>query len=432
MFDSSKSAAGNYGGITILTDSAHGLNTGYTSWNWNNVAGNQNLFYVAYNGVTSLNPSSGGAWSFDTLGRINAHVQQTCILSALPFTIDYNIQGSGKMFIKVTVTNTGAAISGQTLQFDIQRRAAAATTVSVGNSAANTCPWFLVSCDSARHIDPLLVPFTLWNTAYGAATGATAFDTSASNGRAGYKSTSWGIGAGQRQTWEFMLDFSHRCWNDSNGIGAYAGPYRNPDSLHFIAGCPIFEQAWEEHLNGHWKLDETTGDSAYDNSGSLSHGVRTPPGSGTWTTGRLGGGLLLTGSQNVTVANSAPNSAGLSGTQAGAMTVMAWIKPAGAISSGTTIISKISGSTGYKFSGAAGGVLAFQADGNAISAATAVGAGAWHHAAAVCNRVTDTVKIYLDGRLDENLDRRPHDHRELLQHTDRRRVQRHHRRRPLL
>jgi hypothetical protein len=32
---------------------------------------------------------------------------------------------------------------------------------------------------------------------------------------------------------------------------------------------------------------------------------------------------------------------------------------------------------------------------------TAIGTGAWHHVAVTCNQWTDTLKLFVDGRLDK-------------------------------
>jgi hypothetical protein len=273
VFDSSKAGAGTYGGITILTDSAHGKTTSHPATPSNNVGSAQNLFYVTYDGATSMQPTSGG-WSFlDTTGRIYARLRQTCTLSGLPFTIDYTIHGSGKMFVRVSVTNrTGSDLSSKTLQFNLRRRVVTNTTVATGNTTASLCPYVLVSCDSARHLDPMLSPFTFWNSDSGAPNSATGLINTPASGLAGYESTNWGIANGQRQVWTFMLDFSHKAWNDSAGVGAYAASWQRPDSLEFLTGFPVLEQSWEEYLYGHWKLDETSGDSAYDFSGNGYHG----------------------------------------------------------------------------------------------------------------------------------------------------------------
>jgi hypothetical protein len=401
VFDKAAGGAGAYGGITILTDSAHGKTTGSGAVNpSNNVGAGQNLFYITYDGTSSMSPTAGaGTWTFiDTVGRIYARLRQTCTLVDLPFTMDYTIQGSGKMFIRASVTNrTGGNITGKTLQFNLRRRVPTSgnVTVSAGNTTANLCPYVLVSCDSARHLDPMLSMFTLWNDDSGAVNDASGLVNTAGSGLAGWESTSWGILAGQRQVWNFMLDFSHKAWNDSTGVGAYARSYRTPDSLEFIAGFPVLEQAWEEYIYGHWKLDETTGDSAFDFSGFSYHGKKT--GSGRWTAGRMGNGLSFSGSQKITVVNTAK----LDGRSGDGFTVMMWIKPASAISTSSTLFGKYSaGSLGYKFLGDAG-KLSVKADGSTISAATDVGTGTWRHVAMSCNPSARRVKIYLNGRLDK-------------------------------
>jgi hypothetical protein len=400
VFDKNQGSAGKYGGVTILTDSAHGKTTSNPATPSNSVGTDQNLFYVTYDGVTSMQPSSGGTWAFlDTVGRIYARLRQTCTMSSLPWQIDYTIHGSGKMFIRVSVTNrTGSDITGKTLQFNVRRRVVTNTTVSVGNSTANLCPYVLVSCDSARHADPLLALSNLWNSDSGAMTGASGLVNTPASGLAGWENTSWAIAGNQRQVWTFMLDFSHKYANDSAGVGAYANSFRRPDSLEFLAGFPVLEQAWEEYIYGHWKLDETAADTAHDFSGFGYHGIKTA--SGSWAAGKIGNGLSFSGSQKITVANTQK----LDGRSPEGFTVLMWIKPSTAIDASTTLFGKYSaGNLGYKFLGTAGGQLSVKADGSTMSGVTAVGTGTWKHVAVSVNTNPNwprSTKIYINGRLD--------------------------------
>ena len=73
--------------------------------------------------------------------------------------------------------------------------------------------------------------------------------------------TTISISTGQKQVWEFMLDFVHDAWNDTAGVGGHCDDYRSPDSLEMIAGTLLMEKAWEKQLRGLWQMDEGTGDT---------------------------------------------------------------------------------------------------------------------------------------------------------------------------
>jgi hypothetical protein len=182
-------------------------------------------------------------------------------------------------------------------------------------------------------------------------------------------------------------------------VGAYANSFCRPDSLEFLAGFPVLEQSWEEYIYGHWKLDETTGDSAYDFSGFGYHGKKTS--AGTWTTGKIGNGLSFTGSQKITVVNTEK----LDGRSPEGFTVLMWIKPSTEITSGTTLFGKYSGDNlGYKFLGTDGGQLSVKADDQTINGVTAIGTGTWKHVAVSVNTNPNwprRTKIYINGRLDK-------------------------------
>ena len=375
------------GGITTLTDAAHGGSSGQG----NQIGASQTLYYFAYGGSNSK-INGNGIWSVLSANSFYAVIRQSGTIAGFPYVTDYTVHGSGKLYIKTTLhNNTASGVSTQTVRCVTERRAVATMAALKGDDAANLCTYLLLSSDSSKQNDILLSIKDLWNTSYGAPGSATGFYTTAASGYAGYENNNFSLGAGQRQSWEFMLDFVHNSWNDTTGVGKFSDDYRSSDSLEFLAGTPLMENAWEKHLQGHWKLDDSTGDTARDNSGNNRHAKST---STSWTTGRWSGGLSLNGSQNITYADNSD----FDGTDL--FTVMAWIKiNNGALTGSAVVISKYSGASGWKLTGNGSDQLVLYCDASTITGTRDVGDGNWHHVAASFHR--DTVKLYVDGILDK-------------------------------
>ena len=376
------------GGVTVLTDAAHGGSSGQG----NQIGASQNLYYLYYGGSNSKT-NGNGTWSVLSAKSFYAIIRQSGTLAGLPYVTDYTVHGSGKMYIKTTLhNNTASNVSAQTVRCVAERRAVATMVGAKGNDAASLCPYLLLSSDSSMQHDILLSIKDLWNTTNGAPNSATGFYTAAASGYTGYEHNNFSLSAGQSQSWEFMIDFAHNTWNDTSGVGKHSDDYRSPDSLEFIAGTPLMEKAWEKKMRGHWKLDESgTNDTARDNSGNNRHAKTT---STSWTTGRWSGGLSLNGSQNVTYADNAD----FDGTDL--FTVMAWVKIGnGAFTGSAVVAGKYSGASGWKLTGNGSDQLVLYCNASTITGTKDVGDGNWHHVAASFHR--DTVKLYVDGRLDK-------------------------------
>ena len=158
----------------------------------------------ADDGTTTKDVASAGTMTgWDTLGSVAARTYQTATIGVIKFNIDYTVQGNGKMFVHVTAVNTGGSVAAKTLRFVVEGKVPAAgnnPTVTLGNATANISPYVLLSCDSLKHLDVLLAPFTNWNTANGASSSATGFYQSGASGYAGYECNAWALAAGQRET----------------------------------------------------------------------------------------------------------------------------------------------------------------------------------------------------------------------------------------
>ena len=374
------------GGITALTDSVHGKSSGQG----NQIGAGQNLYYIYYDGERSKTNGK-GTWSVLKAEKFYAIIRQSGTLSGLPYTTDYTVHGSGKIYIKTTISNTGGNISSKTVRCVVERRAVPTMRALRGNDNAWQCPYLLLSSDSAKQHDILLTIKDLWSTSAGAANSATGFYTNAGSGYTGYElSNAFSLNAGQKQVWEYMLDFVHHFWDDTANARRSSDDYRSPDSLEMISGTLLFEKAWERQLRGHWKMDEGSGDTLRDNSGNNHHAKTT----GTWTDGRWGGGIRLNGAQNATV----PDNSDFDGTDF--FTVMGWVKANnGTFTNSAWIAGKHNGSNGWKLTGNGSDQLVLTCNGTAITGTRDVADGSWHHVAACFS--PSKVILYVDGRLDK-------------------------------
>jgi hypothetical protein len=106
------------GGITALTDSVHGKSSGQG----NQIGAGQNLYFIYYDGERSKTNGK-GTWSVLKAEKFYAIIRQSGTLSGLPYTTDYTVHGSGKIYIKTTISNTGGNISGKTVRCVVERRA---------------------------------------------------------------------------------------------------------------------------------------------------------------------------------------------------------------------------------------------------------------------------------------------------------------------
>ncbi len=166
----------------------------------------------------------------------------------------------------------------------------------------------------------------------------------------------------------------------------------------------------------YWKLDESSGQAAVDSSGygndgmlgaNTSVGADDPTRSG----GYSGGGLTFDGGDYVCAGSSGActNNAAL---QLQTLTVEAWIKKSS--------ITATQGVVGYGASDgnsvARGYHLSVQSDGKAAfakgntglyanqraSGTTVVANGSWHHLVGTFDNTTSTIKIYVDGNLEDS------------------------------
>ena len=341
-----------------------------------------NLFSVIYN--TQRSDTGAGTLTLLDSSVVFTRIRQQKTMSSQPFTIDYTVLGNGKLYARVT-TYAASALSGG-LEFKVLNNATTAYRNYQSDAAASDCRWMLHADSGSGKFDLLMSIFNTWSQADG---------TNKTSKAAGIKSTTWSLRAGSRQTWEYMVDFSHKNLHDSLQAHYYSRDYRNPDSLSFYTGTPLLERAWEDKMYGHWKFDEGAGDTAGDaSSAGNAARLRTYH----WTTGKWGGGDSCSGTDSVMVA---PNAS----FNANGFTILGWIKPAAPMTTSSTVLKKYSSTgSGYKLTGDAGGQLLFSINngGTAVDlhGKTVLSPGTWYHVGAELTVYMDTMKLYVNGVVD--------------------------------
>ena len=154
------------------------------------------------------------------------------------------------------------------------------------------------------------------------------------------------------------------------------------------------------NLVGWWKLDETSGTSAADSSGSnLSGTLTNMDGASDWVAGKIGKALDFDGQNDyVTMGTSSVLNPSY-------ITVSAWFKysASNSVSGGNVIVSHWTSGSNYPYilymdSGTMKYAITNAAVSNAITTGSAVSSGNWHHAALVYDG--SLVRGYLNGNLD--------------------------------
>lgn len=247
---------------------------------------------------------------------------------------------------------------------------------------------------------------------------ANAFDglttTTAYTATQGSTSSNYLLGQGSNAptTGDTISSVKARVYNDVSRGGAVAAPiYTN--SLAELLGTPThagYQPGVGDYVDsntvGYWKLDEASGSGAYllDSSGNNYHGTPT---STTFETGKLGGG------RGFSVTTSKISIGDLAAFEVGTFTIDAYIYKTGNCNYGfCTIFGK--GSSGYEgfvfgtILRGANNVLHVRInDGGSgttqiLDGTTALSNNTWYHVAAVVNSSTHSMKLYLNGNLENS------------------------------
>jgi len=359
-----------------------------------------NMFCLLYKGERS-DTNTGTLTMLDS-STVFMRIRQQKTVASQPFTIDYTVLGSGKMYARVTTLNpVGSSNLSGGLEFRVANNNTASTYRNVKYGAsASSCQAVLHADTASGKFDLLMAPYDVWTQANSITT----------NSRyEGIKSSTWSLVAGNRQTWNFMIDFSHKTLHDSATAWKYINDYQSSDTLGWFTGTPLLEKSWEDMLWGHWKLDEQGGDTAGDASSSASGlgNFGSVRGGGKWRSGMWGNADSLDGSDSITVKPGTPSlfNGGNSGR---GFTILGWVRPTTALSASTVLFQQMVGTgataTGYQLTGATGGKLLLTlGNGTALvtlQGKTALNTGTWYHVGAEMTWSRDTMKLYVNGIVD--------------------------------
>jgi hypothetical protein len=367
------------GGISWLSPDSMGTGTNQLD---------SNLFYI----LTNSNRSDTGLGRLQLLDSncVVVRLRQSKTIGGQPYTIEYTVPGSGRVYIRASTYASSALSPTGGLEFRIAGNSSSNITNTASSATASSCSMLLHSDAGSGRIDPCLSLFENWSQADN-------ITGTSSSKYYGIKSSTWSLPSMRSQAWEFMLDVAHRNWNDTTGTGARTDDYRNPDSLLFYAGTQYLQKAWECQLAGHWTFEEGSGDTVFDVSGSNNYGVRTTGTTWTWAAGKWGRCISLAGScDSVKIADNT----GFNG--ASGFSICAWVKPTSTMTSASTVFKKF-GANGYIFGGGTGGVAQLKLNGNTFTGRTSVGNGTWYHLGVVYIKNSyayDTVKIFINGKPD--------------------------------
>ena len=159
---------------------------------------------------------------------------------------------------------------------------------------------------------------------------------------------------------------------------------------------------WSAGPVGWWKMDENTGDTAYDSSGTGSYGTLTN--GPKWVTGKIGAAVNTNRSQ-ATVSIPDPADGSLDFEARDSFTMMAWIRTSDTSGNAQVIIDKDinTANPGYRMRLTLSYFLGCDYDDSIIagdnnSTSTALNDGKWHHVACVRNGTgTKPIYHYVDG-----------------------------------
>lgn len=190
----------------------------------------------------------------------------------------------------------------------------------------------------------------------------------------------------------------------SNAVNAFISSSIDDVRLYNRALSPdeiakLYE--WAPGPVGYWKMDEKTGDYAYDSSGTGNTGTLTNMESSDWTVGKYGGATQFDGvDEYIDFGDPVDNSLDM-GTKN--FTVSFWAKPDGTINSGhDTIVGKKGGAwagRGWLFRTPNASTINFHVANELAydEASTSITAGVWQYITGV--RDGTTLYLYINGVL---------------------------------
>ncbi len=274
--------------IHVGTGSGCGCWSMIGHWAFNETSGTVAQDSTVYNNDGLLTNMSGSEWAAGTIdGALNFDgTNDHVVIGSSPNIID-------SMTVMAWVKPSSVGIDRQIM--------------SDGNGGGMT-QWELKTSTSSGKID-----FRKWQ---GGAVGVTSADSLAAGTwthvASSYDGTSWRI------YWDGTLNNTNTATGpvETNRRLMIGAVDVSGSSLQYWSGaiddvrlydCVLSNSQINEIYNaglmipnlvGHWKLDETSGDTAHDYSGNDNHGVLTNMSGTEWTTGKIGGALEFDGSND--------------------------------------------------------------------------------------------------------------------------------------
>ena len=349
---------------------------------------NTNLFYIRTDNINSYAVS--GVLTLIEANTLFCKLRQTVSINSHEWNIEYTIYGNGRVYIHpVTDARTALYAPANGLEFRIESNV---TNKSYTNESgtANTSDYILHSNTDAGKFDILMAFYEDWSQ-------ASAFSATSST-YYGILDNNWQLAKEDMQLWNFMIDFGHKNWNDTSGVGKFVDDYCAPDSLVFVNGLGTIrmEKDWESGLVAHWKFDLGSGSVVNDSSRSANTH------NGTITNAVWDNTDFIWGGNSLDFENSDGNdyitvSTNLTDFNTGVFTIMMWIKPETELNSSSVLFGKYTASTGFKLEGDESDKIALTLDGATISGLSGPTIGSWKHIAASYHFHSGRIKLYIDG-----------------------------------
>lgn len=341
----------------------------------------RNLFYVQYN-----TPSYSTSGNLKILEQTSFYIvlQNSYTLSGVQFVEQYTVYGSGKIFLRITAVNQSGSDKNEIMRLVTVRSHEGSSVRKAANATPSLSTYLLNAESASGQFDILFCLNEPWPDANGF------YNVVDQNSTFGFEANTYKIPNKAFRSWDCMIDFSQTLLNDTSSATTDAAKdYQIPDSLQFITGASALDDAWEVHLWGHWRFDETSGTTAHNWANANHHGTTD----GSWISGIREGALQTTYNQKVTVSNHSDFNADWH------FTIMAWVKTT-SLDNTASIIGKHNGSNGWRLTGNGTGKVRLLLNGTSFDGRSIITDNKWHHIAASFSIMKDTVKIYVDGKID--------------------------------
>jgi len=356
----------------------------------NLLASNSLLFDAKIGSYTASSQTTAGpVLSLIEGTRARAVIRQRLPVSAsLDLNIYYSVYSSGHVYIESELSNLAASgTAAGTVDYTLKLGTTTAAYTSAGTK--NGFGYLTTSSRGAL----LTVTRDLDGGASGSETWATSTAASGSPGTVLFNTTSLAtLSQNTVRRHDFLLYVGDNSLTYDKAAAINADAY-TPSTLSLSAGTLLGERSWQDALQGHWTLDDGAGSTARDKSVGFQNNATLGGANYKWTTGKVGGGLLLTTTDSAYVASAA----GLN--PYNAFTVMFWLKPDFTMGDTALIVSKgLSNANGWYCRKVTGVNKVQFTMGAATVTSPTLTDGAWVHIAVVADAGSNRqLEMYVNG-----------------------------------